>query len=383
MGPMDDCVRQRRSRNPRTGRCYWCGERGHFHYDKLTHRRCTNPQLVDKQRVQRREQKRLQEQKPRNQPQSPRASVPQQAGKSQSYLAAAEGLINYCKQRCDAAEREKQLEAKCKLLEERAAEVEKHAQQAQNTAKTADKRATEAETRAQSAEKTAAEAIKAAKQSEALYMGTKEKCLVLESRVTSLESLWQQLGDQLEQRQKHEDAAVNELKCTIEKREADYFKQMVARLAEWQSEWERKFNIVKQLCNQSKAKREDAARINVNGPPQSSVPVSASAPQPTAKDAKQDLSASDCASVASNVSSPSPLSSSAQPAPASVSLTPRKRRATELRPITPSQTPGLASVLQQISATGRGAEKQGKHKKKGKDSAACKSSSGWASGFLA
>src|SRR5271170_1563036 len=44
---LSDCERQVPTRDRATVHCFWCGQRGHFWYDKFTSKRCTNqPKLT-------------------------------------------------------------------------------------------------------------------------------------------------------------------------------------------------------------------------------------------------------------------------------------------------------------------------------------------------
>lgn len=49
-----DCVRQQPSKDPKAGKCFRCGEQGHFWKDKFSRRYCNNPPLIDKEQQRKR-----------------------------------------------------------------------------------------------------------------------------------------------------------------------------------------------------------------------------------------------------------------------------------------------------------------------------------------
>jgi len=132
-----DCVRQQPSKDPRHGSCFWCGKKGHFHYDKFTRKRCRNPPLVQplaEERPARQEAHALLAQIPFV-PQQSQQVQQQSAVRARSFSAAAAGPSASANQRATESEsgreREKESKAKSKESEGLRSELEATKQQIQ------------------------------------------------------------------------------------------------------------------------------------------------------------------------------------------------------------------------------------------------------------
>lgn len=306
--------RRKRSSDAKTVECWLCGG-NHFYRDKYTGRVCTREPTYDEERL-----KRFQgEDKQQMRVEAKLAAAPRGIEQSSFAQVVAGNWVNAqvraTEEKCervraelqDAQREAKEANARAALAElavkecnERSSAAAKVADDAKASAATAEKQAEQAEKRAAAAEKAAAEAEQRAAAVEKAAKEANERALAMEKRLAEMAQKMAAAGRRVEQleetigdKQHGFMGSLQIVTASFAQREADFIKSTTAELEAWKREWQRKFDVMHKVFASKQGKAVDeaaASNTSVHRPLQSSVSVSASAPQPSASSRRSLLS---------------------------------------------------------------------------------------------